>query len=60
MTDQKISLPWGESEINLNLPSDWKIIGIFDPASQPAVSESESRNRSRRLLIPFKLILYGK
>jgi len=36
---QALTLPWGKDTLSLDLPQSWKIIGTYEPASMPPVSD---------------------
>lgn len=37
----KHKLPWGESELEITLPSDWRVLGELAPANVPGVASVE-------------------
>lgn len=39
---KQITLPWGGDNISLELPENWKISGILEPSSLPAVDSVEN------------------
>ena len=52
MSVQSIQLPWGPETITLNLPEQWHLAGVFEPAALPGVADSAAET-ARALQEPF-------
>ncbi len=39
MSEQKMTLPWGNEEVTLDLPEGWRLNGVLEPSSRPGVDD---------------------
>jgi nickel-dependent lactate racemase len=52
MGRQAITLPWGDEQVTLELPSSWYLNGVLEPSSRPGVGDPVEEVR-RRLASPI-------
>lgn len=45
MTATTITVPWGESELEITLPAGWRVLGVFSPRGLPPVSDVDDELR---------------
>lgn len=39
ITDESPSLPWGTGQLSLELPAEWRLLGVLEPAAMPGVPD---------------------
>jgi hypothetical protein len=40
MCPQHLALPWGKEQLPLELPDEWRLVGVLSPAPLPAVPDA--------------------
>ena len=45
MAEQWLTLPWGQDELRLALPAEWRVTGVLEPAALPGVADPEAEVR---------------
>jgi len=53
MPERVLTLPWGESEISLSLPENWRLVGTPEPSSLPGVEDMMAEVRANLPFVEF-------